>query len=260
MAGRSGPTRNFYLPLARKHVMGDRWQDTIGTDFWMQPALLMGTTKDGSNRLKDNGWSFEAEHGVAGDGSKFRGGVITAGIPATPGLPAHVALLATGDEIVSPPVFGGYDHMLAAAWIVGKDEHQLPTKLIMEVRAAFTTVTDDEPTSGFGFFEDSTTTTAATENLQLAFISGDSVNFQLATNASSTLVDVGALISTSWKTWKIVLDYDTAAVRRASWFINGALQGSIVPTDSEAPYAFGAHTLTTNVLKIGPVHIYYDWG
>ena len=257
MPGRGGPTKNFYLPLARKHVMADRWQDEVGTDFWMMPALLMGTTVAGSNRVIDNGWTLEAEHGVAGAGSAFRGGVITAGVPATPGLPAHVALLATGDILASPPVFGGYDHMLAAAWCVGKDE--LPTKLILETRAAFTTSSANEPTSGFGFFEDATTTTTATEALQLAFISSDSANFQLATNASSTLVDVGAAVSAAWKTWKIVIDYTTAAVIRASWYINGTLQGSIVPTTNEAPYAFGAHTLTTNVVKIGPTHIYYDW-
>ncbi len=257
--GRGGPTSNFYLPLARKHVMADRWWDTVGTDFWLMPNITMGTTVDGSNEVIDNGWTLEAEHGVAGSGSKFRGGVITAGAPATPGIPAHVALLATGDLIVSPPVFGGYDHMLAAAWCVGKDKHQLPTKLIMDVRAAFTVASANEPTSGFGFFEDSTTTTSATENLQLAFISSDSANYQLATNASSALVDVGAAIAVAWKEWRIVLDYTTAGVRRASWFINGTLQGSIVPTDSEAPYAFGAHTLTTNNLLLGPVHIFYDW-
>lgn len=258
MPGRGGPTKNFYLPLARKHVMADRWQDTAGTDFWLMPALLMGTTVAGSNRVIDNGWTLEAEHGVDGSGGDFRGGVITAGSPSDPGIPNHVALLATGDLIVSPTIFGDYAHMLAAAQVVGRGT--LPTKLIMDVRAAFTTASGNEPTSGFGFFEAGTTTTSATENLQLAFISSDSANFQLATNASSTLVDVGAAVSATWKNWRIVLDYTTSAVFRASWFINGVLQGSIVPTTDEAPYAFGAHTLSSNVVKIGPVHIFYDWG
>jgi len=141
-------------------------------------------------------------------------------------------------------------------------EGQEPTthQLILETRAAFTVSSANEPTSGFGFFEDGTTTTTATEALQLAFISSDSANFQLATNASSTLVDVGAAVSAAWKEWRIVIDFDSSAALRASWFIDGALQGSIVPTSNEAPYAWGAHTLTTNVVKIGPVHIYYDWG
>jgi hypothetical protein len=265
MPGRGGPTKNFYLPLARKHVMADRWKDEVGTDFWLMPSLLTGTVGDttagkaGGNRLFDNGWTFEAEHNVIGSASAFRGGVITAGSPATPGIPTHLAFLATGDIVASPPIFGGYDHMLAAAWCVGKNRHQLPTKLIMECRAAFTVNSANEPTSGFGFFEDATTTTTATEALQLAFISSDSVNFQLATNASSTLVDVGDAISTTWHEWEIVIDYDTAGAIRASWYIDGVLQGSIVPTTNEAPYAFGAHTLSTNKLLLGPVHIYYDW-
>jgi hypothetical protein len=264
MPGRGGPTKNFYLPLARKHVMADRWKDEVGTDFWMMPSLLTGTVGDttagiaGGNRLFDNGWTFEAEHAVIGSASDFRGGVITAGSPATPGLPTHFSLIATGDIVISPPIFGGYDHMLAAAWCVGKDRNQLPTKLVLNCRAAFTVHTADEPTTGFGFFEDSAAT-SATENLQLAFISSDSANFQLATDGSATLVDVGAAVDTDWHEWTIVLDYDTAAVFRARWYIDGVLQGDIVPTTGEAPYAFGLHALTTNEIKIGPTHIYYDW-
>jgi hypothetical protein len=254
--------KNFYLPLARKHVPADRWKDTPGTDFWLMPALLAGTTVAGSNRLVDNGWTLEAEHAVAGSGSDFLGGTMTGLTPATPGIPAHIALLATGDLIASPPIFGGYDHAMVASAIVGKKTR--PTKLIMDVRAAFTTLTADEPTSGFGFFEDATTTTAATEALQLAFISssGTGGNFELNTNASTTLTDVGATvasISTTWHDWRIELLYDTAGTIRANWYIDSAYQGYIVPTQAEAPYAFGAHTLTTNVVKIGPVHIFYDW-
>ena len=263
MPGRGGPTKNFYLPLARKHVSGSQWKDQIGTDFWLQPDILMGTSVTGSNQLVDNGWATEggAEHGVAGSGSDFRGGVITAGSPDDPGIPTHTALIASGDLLVSPPVFGGYDHMLAAAWLVGKDRNQLPNKLVLECRAAFTTASNNEPRSGFGFFEASTTTSSGTEADQVAFISSDGTNFQLATNASSTLVDVGALIGTTWKEWKMVIDYTTAttAVVRCSWFIDGVLQGSIVPVTDEAPYAFGCHVLS-NVLLVGIVHIYYDWG
>ena len=263
MPGRGGATKNFYLPLARKHVMADRWRDEIGTDFWMLPSLLTGTVGDttagiaGGNRLFDSGWSMEAEHMVAGDGSEFRGGVLTNGVPATPGLPAHVSLISTGDEWVSPPVFGDYAHMWAASQIVGKDA--LPKQLVLECRAAFTVNSANEPTTGFGFFEDSTTTTAATEALQFAFISSDSANFQLATNASSTLVSVGKLVEVTWRTWKIIIDFDSSATIRARWFIDGTLQGAIVPTVTEAPYAFGMHALTTNEIKMGALHIYYDW-
>ena len=85
------------------------------------------------------------------------------------------------------------------------------------------------------------------------------MNFELNTNASTTLTSVGALIATTWKTWRIELRYDTSGVARAYWFIEGVLQGSVVTTIGEYPLAFGVHTLTTNRLKLGPVHIYYDW-
>lgn len=250
--------KSFYLPLARKHVMADRWKNEIGTDYWFMPALLDGTTVAGSNRLVDNGWTFEAEHAVGGSGSNFLGGTLTAGVPATPGIPTHVALLATGDIVASPPVFGGYDHAMQASIIVGKRDR--PTKLVMDVRAAFTTASADEPTSGFGMFEDATTTTTATEALQLAFISSNSANFELNTNASTALTDVGALVDNAWHDFRVVFDYDTTGVVRARWYIDRAYQGFIVPTQGEAPWAFGAHTLTTNVVKVGPVHIFYDWG
>lgn len=253
--------KDFYLPLARKHVMADRWQDTVGTDYWMHPALLMGTTVAGSNRAIDNGWTLEAEHGVAGSGGDFLGDGLTAGnihSPVDPGIPPHVALLATGDILASPPVFGTYDHAYAAMRIAGK--RSLPTRLVTEVRAAFTTASADEPTSGFGLFEDATTTTTATEALQLAFISSNSANFELNTNASTSLTDVGAAVDNAWHNFVIEMLFGTDGVARANWYIDGAFQGYIIPTTDEAPYAFGAHTLTTNVVKIGPVHIFYDWG
>ena len=250
--------KNALLPLARVHIQGDRWQDSVGTDYWMHPALLAGTTVAGSNRLIDNGWTLEAEHGVAGSGGDFLGGVVTAGIPADPGIPPHFAHLASGDLVVSPPVFGGYDHAMAASAIVGKKTR--PTKMICDVRAAFNVASADEPTSGFGLFEDETTTTSATEAFQLAFISSNSANFELNTNASTTLTDVGAVVDNLAHDWRIEMLYDTAGVIRANWYIDGAFQGFIVPTQDEGPYAFGSHTLTTNRLKLGTVHIFYDWG
>lgn len=258
MPGRGGPTKNFFLPLSRVHIQADRWQDSVGTDYWMHPALLAGTTVAGSNRLIDNGWTLEAEHGVAGSAGDFRGGAITAGVPTTPGVGPHFAFLATGDIVASPPIFGSYDHMWAAARCIGRD--QLPTKLVLEARAQFNVASSDEPTSGFGLFEDATTTTTATEGLQLAFISSNSANFELNTNASTTLTSVGAAITTTVKTFRIEMKYDSAGVAKAYWYIDGALQGSITPTTGEAPYAFGAHTLTNNRLKLGVTHIYYDWG
>jgi hypothetical protein len=109
-------------------------------------------------------------------------------------------------------------------------------------------------------FEDATTTTTATEALQLAFISSNAANFEYNTNASTTLTDVGAAIDNNWHNFVQEFLYDTSGVFRSNWYIDGAFQGFILPTTDEAPYAWGAHALTTNVVKIGVVHIYYDWG
>jgi hypothetical protein len=258
MPGRGGVTKNFYLPLARVHVNAERWKDTLGTDYWFSPSLIMATATAGLNTVTAvGGWTLEAEHGVLGSAGDFLGGTLTAGVPGVPGVPTHAALLLTGDIIVSPVIFGGYAHAMAASQMVGKSVR--PRKFVVDTFAAFTTASADEPTSGFGMFEDATTTTTATEALQLAFISSNSANFELNTNASTTLTDVGAAVDNLYHIFRQEFLYDTAGVVRCNWYIDGVYQGYIVPTQAEAPWAWGAHTLTANVVKIAWAHLFYDW-
>ena len=255
--------RNIYLPLARQHVRaGSRWMHEAGTDYWLMPAGGAVTDPFGAastatgDELAENGWTCTSLVNTVGSAGDLLGGV-PAATPADAGVPNHALGNATGDLLVSPVLFGDYGHALMAANIAGKK--RLPNRLVLEAYAAFTVATADEPTSGFGFFEDATTTTSATEALQLAFISSNSANFELNTNASTTLTDAGAAVDNAWHLWKIELLWDTAGVVRANWYIDGSHQGYIVPTNDEAPYAFGAHNLTTNRLGLGWVHIYYDW-
>lgn len=256
-------TRNIYLPMSRQHVRGGHlWQYEAGTDYWLMPAgsaaddpTAAASTATGPE-LAESGWTVTSLVNTAGSGGDLLGGVPSI-TPADPGVPNHFLGDATGDLIVSPVIFGDYGHALMASKIAGKK--RLPNRLILEAYAAFTVASADEPTTGFGFFEDATTTTSATEALQLAFISSNSANFELNTNASTTLTDAGAAVDNAWHLWKIELLWDTAGVVRANWYIDDSFQGFIVPTNDEAPYAFGAHNLATNRLGLGWVHIFYDW-
>lgn len=252
---RGGPTSNFYLPLARQHVRsGSRWAHEIGTDYWLHltPGLdqLAAASTATGDELAENGWTSTSMVNTTGSGADLLSST-------DPGVPNHALTNASGDILVSPAMFGNYGHAMMASRLVGKNT--LPTSLNLECYAAFTVASADEPTSGFGFFEDATTTTTATEALQLAFVSSNSANFELNTNASTTLTSVGAAVDNSWHMWKVSLKYDTAGVARAYWYIDGTLQGSVITTTDEAPYAFGLHSLTTNRVGMGIVHIYYDW-
>ena len=130
-----------------------------------------------------------------------------------------------------------------------------PTALIVEFHGAMTAHGSDEPTSGWGFFEDGAT--ISTEADQLAFISSDSANFQLAANAGAgALTDTGAADDGNWHLFKIRLNL---ADNLAYWSIDGTAQGSVAITDDEAPYKFGMHALSNNRPGLGIVHIYYDW-
>jgi hypothetical protein len=264
---RGGPTKNIYLPLARVHVNGgDLWQYRMGTDYWLMPAGSAADDPTGAAattsgpELAESGWTVTSIVNTAGSGGDFLGGTMTAGVPADPGSPNHFLSDASGDLAVSPVLFGDYGHGLAASKMVGRNTR--PTKLVLETYSAFTVASADEPTTGFGFFEDATTTTSATEALQHSFISSNGTNFELNTNASTSLTSVGATVASVGATfhlWRIEYRFATDGTARAYWYIDDELQGSILPTTDEFPLAFGVHSLTTNRVGLGWVHIYYDW-
>lgn len=261
---RNPETKGIYLPLARQHVRAaSRWIHEVGTDYWYHPAggavtdpLGAAATTTG-DELAENGWTSVSLVNTVGSGGDLLGGALTAGVPADAGDANHILTNASGDLLVCSPMFGTYGHGLMASKLVGR--RTPPTSLNLEAYAAFSVTSADEPTSGFGFFEDATTTTSATEALQTAFISANSANFELNTNASTTLTSVGAACDSNWHLWRITMKYNSAGVATAYWYIDDVLQGSLPPTTDEAPYAFGLHTLTTNRLKMSWFHVYYDW-
>jgi len=253
--GRGGPTKNFFLPLARQHVRSaSRWAHEVGTDYWYHPAggavfdpLGAASTATG-DELAENGWTSTSLVNTVGSGADLLSA-------SDVGVGNHILTNATGDLLVSPVMFGDYNHGLMASRLVGKNV--LPKSLNLECRAAWTVTSTDEVTSGWGFFEDATTTTSATEALQVAFISAGATRFELNSNAG-TSPSIGPLLDAAWHTWKITLRYDTAGVARAYWFIDDVLQGNVQITQDEAPYAFGLHVLL-NDLAMGWIHIFYDW-
>ena len=265
MPGRGGPTKNFYLPLARKHVMaGFKWGQEIGTDYWLtfNPAfdIMAAAATTVGEQLAENGWTATLMVNTAGAGQDFLGGLHTPvgggfGTFGDAASPNHALTDTTGDILLSPALFGGAAHAWAAARILAKST--MPRYLIAEFWAAFTVASADEATSAVGFFEDGAT--ASTEADQYAVIRSNGVNFLLQGNASAMVT--GPVIALTWAHWKIILDHQGATAPNIYAYRNNTIFSATagVGAADEFPLKFGLHALTTNRIGLGPVHIYYDW-
>lgn len=235
------------MPLVRKHVDAPYWARDAGTDFWLIPGPTTTETAAATtiDQLIEGGWTINAVDETAGVGADFMASADRA--------PNHLLTNLTGDLLASPPIFGDYDHAWQAMRIAGLNS--LPKKLVCEFMGSMSVHTADEPTSGWGLFEDGATVSVEAD--QLAFISSDSSNFQLAANAGAgALTDAGATDDGDWHLFTIEL---ALAADLAYWYIDGTLQGSVAITEDELPAMFGMHALATNRPLLGIVHIYYSW-
>lgn len=269
----TGELKNAYLPITRRHVVkAAEWGHSAGTDYWLVlnsalDILAAASTATG-DELAENGWTATSLVNTAGSSSDMGGGLLTntttsrgqqtgpfGGTFADAGTPNHILTNASGDLLASPAIFGDAAHMEMAALIAGKTK--LPRYLIADFWAAFTVASADEVTSAIGFFED--TATISTEADQYAVVKSNGVNFQLAGNAAT--LSTGAVISTTWHKWKIVIQYNAASVPTIFWYLDGALQNATAASgiQDEFPLKFGLHSLTTNRQGLGLTHIYYDW-
>lgn len=241
--------KSAFLSLNRKHVrMGSRWAFEAGTDYWLIPAPGISGAADTASdeELAEWGWTATSLVDTVGSGADFMSS-------ADKGTPNHFLTDASGDLLESPSIFGDYAHALQAQQIAGMAT--FPTKLVAEFWGAMTVHSADEPRSGWGFIEDGGG--VATEADQLAFISTDSANFQLAANGGAgALTDTGAADDANWHLFKIEL---VLADSLSYWYIDGTVQGSVAITADEFPVSFGFHALTTNRPALGITHVYYDW-
>lgn len=245
--------RSAYLPIMRKHVVsGARWAFEAGTDFWLIPGPDTSTTEDAGSQeqLPEWGWIATSLVDTVGSAADFMSS-------ADVGVPNHWLTNASGDLLESPSIFGDYSHAFMAQQIAGMAT--LPKKLICEFWGAMSVHSADEPRTGWGLIEDGGS--VATEADQLAFISSDSANFQLAANGGSgVLTDAGDTDDADWHFFGIELNL---ADDLSYWYIDDPArtspQGSVAITADEFPCSFGFHALTTNRPFLGITHIYYEW-
>ena len=262
--------KNIYLPLARQHVLQGRdWAYKAATDYWLDwnsavdiLAAASATDPTAFSYLPEHGWTATSMVNTAGAGSDFFGGVFTSGVDdpthgsfADAASPNHALTNATGDLLLSPAIFGDGFHRWQAARMLGRPT--LPRFLIAEFAAAFTVASANEVTSAIGFFEDGAT--ASVEADQYAVIYSDATNFRLAGNAAA--MATGPAIATTWGTWKIVLEFNGNTGPNCYAYRNGVIfsRTAGVGAQDETPLKFGLHSLTTNRIGLGPLHVYYDY-
>lgn len=222
-----------------------QWATNIGTDYWLHGGatnatiLAAGTPYQG---LPDYGWTVTATVYTAGSAADF-------GSSSDVGVPPHFILADASDLLASPAIFGTYPHMQGAARILGYH----PTKLNLEVWAAFLTASADEPSSAFGFVEDGGSIITAAAADQMAAISSNGTTFEINSGAAS---DAGAAVDNAWHLWKITATFGSTF----EWFIDGTSQGTLAIQADEWPVSFEAGVVAagTNDIGIHQVHIWYE--
>jgi hypothetical protein len=224
------------------------WQNEPGTDFWLTPGPTASEAASTATieQLVEGGWTATSLVDTEGSAADFMAS-------ADKGVPNHFLTNATADLLESPTVFGNYEHAWQAMRCAGLNS--IPKKLVCEFWGAMSVHSADEPRTGWGLIEDGGG--VATEADQLAFISSDSSNFQLAANGGAgALTDAGLADDALWHLFTIEVALGPSL---CYWYVDGALQGSIAITEDQWPAKFGFHALTTNRPFLGTVHIYYSW-
>ena len=225
----------------RIHVRAQDWGNHIGTDFWFNPYNVDVITASAPGLLTALGWVSNGTLSMVAE---------TAGALFPTAEPTAIASLlcnATGETIRSPLVFGSLTH---SHWI----RNQLgwaPTHLIAEFYGQFTTSSNSEAASGFGFVKGALTT--ATNGA--AVIASDGTNFRAKTTAADfTGALTGAAIDNNAHLFKI--DMSTNGV---FFYMDGlAIGTSMTLPTAVFPVAFAVGAGTSNVLQLGVTHVYYN--
>lgn len=238
------------MPLVRKHVDAPYWARDAGTDFWFipGPASAESAAATTIDQLVEGGWTATSLTETAGAGADL----IASGDRA----PNHILTTASSNLLESPAIFGDYDHAWQAMRIAGLNS--MPKKLVLEFMGSMTVAANDDQGSGWGFCEDGGSIIVEAE--QIAAITSDSTNFQLASDGgASALTDAGATYDTDWHLFTIEM---ALGPDLAYWYIDGTLQGSVAVLSDQWPvkFGFGVESGSTgNRPGLGVTHIYYSW-
>ena len=214
------------------------WAVDIGTDYWAFFASNGALTAGNGHELSDYGWTTTTLALSDGQDADF---ITSADI----GTPGGMTLADASDVLKSPAIFGDYAHARAVQGILG----YLPTQLIVEVYAAFTTVINNETATAFGLYEAGGAPADAAA--AMATVYSDGTNFGLRSGAAA---DAGAAVDTSFHLWRIEVD-----ATNIEWFIDGTSQGTLALQADLWPVSFGAGVVAAgaNDIVLKWAHLWY---
>ena len=234
---------------ARVHVPAHEWGSLpAATDYWFFPKTDY-LTASAPQLLSALGWIVAGTVSfVAGSGADFLSS-------SDRGTPPHFLCNATGERLTSPFIFG-QDHVTR---YIRQQLGWEPTKLIAEFSAVWTTASNADTTGGIGFVEAGGAIQTAADHMVM--LTSDGTNFILRSGAATTTFALA--VDTNPHIWRIVLDKGTGLATfqqdGVSIGTGGASGTGAIAIQADLwPAAFGAAVTSSNVLGLGPAHIYYD--
>ena len=230
---------------SRVHITNPfEWDRSPATDYWLAATNHVAAAATFPDDLADYGWVTTSVLFTAGSAADF----ITS---ADVGIPRSLGTDAASDILQSPVMFGDYAHALQAKQFLG----YLPTKLCAEFYAQFNVASAAETATTIGFVEaGGSPVTAAGADTMASFYS-DATNFKLESGAGASAA--GALISTTYHLWKIVLDVTT---QLATGTMDGGNAITVALQTDLFPVSFGLGTVAagTNRIQLSFLHIWYE--
>ncbi len=214
------------------------WANSPGTDYWADfgsADLIPAGSKD----LADAGWESAGFSIATGAGAALLDA-------STKGTTDGLNFDGTGDYLISPAMFGDWDHGALVQKMLG----YFPTKISCECLARFAAGGNEEAT-GFGFVQDGTDANAIAKGDWMAGITVDGTDFSLESSAD---VSAGATKATTPHIFKVC----GTSGGTFEWFIDGTSQGTLAIVANQAPYAWAASVTGDNDPVISWLHIWYS--
>lgn len=216
------------------------WESGWGYEYWtlFGNADWVAAMSASNNGGSGYGWTMTALSIVEGASGDF--------LSSADHTPTYCSLGANLDSLVSPRVFGSYDHGIMAQRFLGYP----PTTLTLEFYAAFLTASANETTTFVGMVAPSNVDAAAAGSAGAIRSGGTASTFFLTSDNGS---DAGAAIDTNYHLWRIVYGPTTT-----EWFIDDVSQGTITTETDIWPLSFKAYSATTNRIALVYARIWYS--
>lgn len=224
------------------------WGTQPGVHFWLRGGGANFLSASKPLTLSDFGWTTTTQVSTVGTGQNL--------MAKGTGTPGAFIPTSASSVMLSPAVFGSYDHARDAMEVAGLKS--LPRYLIMDTYAAFATDSANETKSGFGFTTSGSSGGTDADKIAYIFTDGTSFRMREGSGPNTSSVTGAKAIDTSWHRFRIILDNQNTTT--ALWYIDRTAQPTLTTvTAARMPALYESWIDTTNRVSISSVHIFYAW-